>query len=320
MRLHTRVRRVLAASALTMAGVMGLAGTAWAAPANDDRANAEVLSLGLTASGTTVGATLEAGETAVNCFPGGDGGTTVWYSVTTSASDMDLQLVLSSATDQGLALWDSSGTTMIDCRDSQPGGQDEVLTVTSVTPSTTYLVSVDRFMLGDEGPFQLTATETAPLAPGGPVASSPPTLDYGQVPVGTESPQQQFTLTNGGQSDVEVVVVGLTGDQAEFPYHGTDCGTGTTGFIVPTTGCSFTFSYLPADAGLSMYEITWEYQSPEGPQQFTTTLTGEGVDEQPAPEVPEVPMTLLLPGSTLLLGAGVYLVRRRSRTAALVEG
>lgn len=319
MRLHTRVRRGLAASALTMAGVMGWAGAAWAVPANDNRGNAQVLTLGVTASGTTVDATTEVGETVVNCFADGNGGTTVWYSVTTSASDMDLRLVMSSATDQGVALWDSSGTTMIDCRDSQAGGQDEVLTA-NVTPSTTYLVSVDRYQPGHEGPFQLTATETAPPAPGGPVASNPPTLDYGQVAVGAETPQQQFMLTNGGQGDVEVMVFSQTGDDIEFPYHGTDCGTGATGFIVPPTGCSFTFSYLPADAGLSLYEITWQYQGAEGPQQFTTTLTGEGVDEQPPPEVPEVPMTLLLPGSTLLLGAGVYLVRRRTRSAALIQG
>ena len=317
MRLHTRARRGIAVSLVAMAGVTAWASPAWAVPANDDRAAAEALPYDLLTAGDTTDATMESGEVAASCPVGwgGDGGNTVWYSVNV-ATTTNLVVTLDSATDQGVALWDSSGTSELACADSALGGATEQMT--KVVDPGDYLISVYRFADGEQGPFTITATTQAPPPPpppGGPAGSDPEFLDFGQVAVGDTSPIQMFNLWNAGNEPVGVAASSFDGEIEEYVFTGTTCEQVENYFVVPPGGCTFELAFQPQNVGPSPASITWQYTDAENqPQLFSTNFNGEGVDGGPPPEVPEAPLTVLLPGSTLLLGAGVYLVRRRGRT------
>ncbi|NUO49493.1 MAG: hypothetical protein HOV80_11620 [Polyangiaceae bacterium] len=88
---------------------------------------------------------------------GGDGNDVI-YEFTATATG-DVELVLSSASDQGIHVRSTcdDAASEIACVDSAFGGTDEELTL-PVTQGTTYVVTVDAYTPGDEGPFTLTVT------------------------------------------------------------------------------------------------------------------------------------------------------------------
>ena len=312
MRLHSRVKRGLAVTVLAMAGVGMAASPAFAVPpSNDDPTSPEPLPLGVTIPGDTTEATAEGYLPGNSCSVGygGDGGNTVWYLLSLPA-DTNVTLTLESVTDQALAVYDSA-LVEIGCRDETFGG--EVLTMPLTAGD--YFVAVARYDVGSEGPFQLTATadENPPPTDGPLVFSS--LLDFGPVPMGAMSSEQFLVVDNPTDSNVEFAGAYRNGYFQEFPIPYGDCPINEqqTAQYVPAGGsCSFAIQFQPSTPGPIEEIVDWTYTS--GDQQYaeSTHLVGEGVDEEPPPEVPEAPMAILLPGSTLLLGGAILAIRRRN--------
>ncbi len=325
-RRKTRAIRFTAAVGVAASCVVGLASPATAAPGNDDRSGAVDLALGSPVSGTTAQASLEPGEVASSCptqYPGGEGGNTVWYRYTnTTTSSFSVTFTLSSANDQGIAIWDSTGSTELTCDDSGGPGAQETAAI-EINAGQVVLVSVYRFAPGDEGPFNLAATEGTVAPPGtrpfvnGVIGSEPPLVDFGQVAVGSAQTRiVTYTNTSGASAEVPLVV---SGSGEFFQGPATTCALSQATITIPSAGCDLEIGFNPTAPGAHTTTLTLQYTNEAGDQDTTTTLQAEGVDDgQPPPEVPEAPLALLLPGSTLILGAGIYAVRRRRNRAAVV--
>ncbi len=105
-----------------------------------------------TTTGTTSG---HADVVDSACSTGGE----VVYQVTPTTTGV-LDITLTSATNQGVAVWTACGTGEIDCADSFGGGTDETLTV-AVTMGTPVFISVEAAAPGQEGAFSIDVDSRA---------------------------------------------------------------------------------------------------------------------------------------------------------------
>lgn len=322
MKVWKQAARVTGAVAISAAGLVAMAGPAFAVPSNDTRANAEAIGEGVVVNGDTAGATLETGEQSNSCSAGfgGTGDNTVWYSIT-AAGVGNLTASMTSETDEAVSVYDASGTQEIACDDDEVGGATEEATW-SATSGTTYLISVARYTAGEEGPFTLVVNSSAEPPPptDGAFSVAPPTVDFGQVQVGTQSAPMAVVLSNSNSDSAISFSAALSNESPAGQWNvvsgPNDCpfdeGQGAA-FVPAGSSCEYDFVFVPTEAGPWTLSIDWSSADGSG----HTDLTGEGTDDGgPPPDVPEAPMALLLPGSTLLLGAGVYLVRRRMNRMA----
>lgn len=108
-------------------------------------------------AGATNGDT-STGSNALISSCGGDGLEVIYEYTATATGDLDL--VLSSASDQGIHVRTDCQDFNSEegCADLNFGGTDETLTI-PVTNGTTYTITVDAYTPGDEGPFTLTLTQ-----------------------------------------------------------------------------------------------------------------------------------------------------------------
>jgi Ca2+-binding RTX toxin-like protein len=140
-----RRRPYLAFLAATLVAALWPA-SALAAPANDDFANAQVIT-GLTGSvsSTNVGATKEAGEPG---HAGNPGGHSIWYSWTAPADGNVAFTTLGSAFDTLLAVYTGAAVgalTPVAANDDDPGAGGVSTVSFAVSNGVTYKVAVDGF-------------------------------------------------------------------------------------------------------------------------------------------------------------------------------
>lgn len=167
--LNTKLILSAVCAAVCFGLVFGTSTAAAAAPANDDFANAQVVT-GLTSAtaGSTVDATREAGEG--DHFEGAPGGNSVWYSWTASADGMTELSLCNEVTDFDTVMAVYTGTALGNL--TQLGSNDEINAPAGVdcgnasglmftaTAGTTYRIAVDGYGEDNFGSFRLDLTLT----------------------------------------------------------------------------------------------------------------------------------------------------------------
>jgi hypothetical protein len=98
------------------------------------------------------------------------------------------------------------------------------------------------------------------------------TINFGQVKVGTTSPSQRVTLTNTGNSALQISSVVLGGTNAGDFIESTTCGS-QLGF---GASCTVRVSFRPLSRGTRTATVTITDNNPGTPQQ-TISLTGYGL-------------------------------------------
>lgn len=115
----------------------------------------------------------------------------------------------------------------------------------------------------------LTGTGVIPAI----LSISPTTFDFGSVVSGSQSGQQTFTVTNGGQGSSGTVAVSLSGaNQADFTIDSTTCGAALTS----NATCTVTVHFTPSTTGAETASLS-ATSSPGGTA--TSTLTGTGITQ-----------------------------------------
>ncbi|WP_299890561.1 fibronectin type III domain-containing protein [uncultured Lacinutrix sp.] len=136
-------------------------------PPNDLCANAEALTLGSTAMGTTVGATKEAADANPTCESNLATIVDVWYTFdATITGQVDITTTITGTSDQAnVAVYtDCTLATQLACSDANGG---ESINVNGLTDGTTYYVRVwgDGIAARTEGTFDITVAESTLSTP-----------------------------------------------------------------------------------------------------------------------------------------------------------
>jgi hypothetical protein len=154
-------RGALLVMTLALAAQAHVATARAAPPPNDNRANAQLVALARTVTGTTAGASVEAVEPLSGCGPTGP---SVWYRVDAATSGRVIALVdargdLDVVVD--VFLRERSQTTPVTCDVSDRRGQSS--TDFTVGPGQSYLVRVAQQPQSGPGTFTLTVGVARPL-------------------------------------------------------------------------------------------------------------------------------------------------------------
>ena len=141
-------------------------------------------------------------------------------------------------------------------------------------------------------------------------AISDTALDFGQLPLGSTSPERTLVVSNVGGAQLVVASVVLDGPgAAEYRIVNDGC----TGMALDTGDtCSVGVVFAPSRAGRMEATLRVESNSAGGP--LAVQLSGEGVEALPIP-VLGVPGTMLLAGLLALLG--LLGLRRRGTAIGL---
>jgi VCBS repeat protein/centrosomal CEP192-like protein/ASPM-SPD-2-Hydin domain-containing protein/FG-GAP repeat protein len=100
------------------------------------------------------------------------------------------------------------------------------------------------------------------------VTLAPPTLTYAAQLVGTTSPPQSVTLTNGGNAALTIASVAASGDFAETNTCGSSVAAGAD--------CTINITFTPTASGTRAGTLTITDSAPGSPQ--TVALSGAGQD------------------------------------------
>lgn len=154
-----------------------------------------------------------------------------------------------------------------------------------ITPGETasFTVTFSPTTVGDKTaivqiPFGVSSTATINLSgrSGLPdIASDLTSKDFGEVSIGDSGTATQvFTITNAGNDDLSIGVVGLTGINAsEFVITVDNCSNLT---LLPGASCTLTVAFNPTSPGAKTASISIPSDDPdENP--FTITLTGSAI-------------------------------------------
>ncbi len=95
------------------------------------------------------------------------------------------------------------------------------------------------------------------------------TLDFPTEPVGTTSPVQNFTLTNGGSDDLYITLTTMNGP---FALQSTTC---SNNIVPPGAACTFNITFTPVAVGPASGSITVSDNAYGSPSQ-AVTLNGTG--------------------------------------------
>ncbi|MEA2427031.1 MAG: hypothetical protein QOF37_659 [Thermoleophilaceae bacterium] len=163
------MRRGLGLLLLGVAALLAPASALAAAPANDDRANAQVVHIPANVDGTTADSTRETGEPASGCAQ--DGGS-VWYRVnTTDKGRLILSLTAAGNLDAVVDVYrlQRSQISGVTCETTDSKG-DASLDF-NVKPGESYLIRVSQLQTSAPGTFQLRLQMATPPAkpPGTPL-------------------------------------------------------------------------------------------------------------------------------------------------------
>jgi len=155
--------KIAGVSTAALAILLALPSSAAAAPpANDDRADAQTITLPANITGTTVDATREANEPTDRCQ---NGGGSVWYSYTADADrrvavDLQAEGNLDAAVEAFHVR--RSQLDEVDCEDTDDNGAAAI--AIAAEKSQTYLIRVSRRANSVAGTFRLTANAVEPAA------------------------------------------------------------------------------------------------------------------------------------------------------------
>jgi hypothetical protein len=135
----------------------------------------------------------------------------------------------------------------------------------------------------------------APASAGATALASPPTLDFGSVPVGTTSAPQTVTLTQlctlfdstvsplclTSGTDIFTLAPSASGDFAESNNAGSPCGSSLDPFATPSVSCALDVKFTPTATGNRTGTLdTGTTLVPPGPGP-TVALAGVGTTPGP---------------------------------------
>ncbi len=103
-------------------------------------------------------------------------------------------------------------------------------------------------------------------------------LDFGDVRIGTEG-RQQLTLANAGRSELKILRLRLTGNQASFELAPAGCASGAT--LGPNDSCTLTIIFRPTAAGIQRLQLVIDHSA--GPSR-EVPVNARGA-APPAPEI-----------------------------------
>ena len=161
------------------------------APANDDFENAEPTGRPARITGTTVDATVQAGEPAPAVF--GGSGRSVWYKLTATSSDFVVASISPAANDPMVALYTGSSVGSLTEVGTEGGPTGPRTTMSFITqPGTTYYIAVQG--RGD-GTSDFTLNVSAPSPPPPPGDLTPPPAPTCPIQFANTVPGERCTLT-----------------------------------------------------------------------------------------------------------------------------
>ncbi len=145
--------------------------------------------------------------------------------------------------------------------------------VTGYTNSTNFPIAAGAFQSTQAGANDVFVSKFAP-SPN--VGLSPSSLNFGNQNVGTTSNPQTVTVTNTGNTDLNVTAVSVTGtNSADFNQTNT-----CTSAVAPQATCTITVTFTPSISGTETANVTIADNAPNSAQVFS--LTGIGIGQGPA--------------------------------------
>jgi hypothetical protein len=130
----------------------------------------------------------------------------------------------------------------------------------------------------DIGAFEIQKACPGQITPGGPcvanMQTTPTTLFFGDVAVGTSAAAQTITVSNTGTADLTLGAVGLGGlNPGEFAKSSDTCSSAT---LAPSSSCAIGIQFRPTSAGDKAATVTLTGNAPGNPTD-TVGLRGTGV-------------------------------------------
>jgi len=129
-----------------------------------------------------------------------------------------------------------------------------------------------------EGAEGGTVFEVSPATSAPTVKLSPTSLDFGQVPVNTESAAQSVTVTNTGAADLIINAGAVTlggADPSDFTITADSCSGQT---VTPNNTCSVSVAFWPNAAGSETASLSFADNASDSPQ--SVALSGTGLTPQ----------------------------------------
>jgi probable HAF family extracellular repeat protein len=127
-------------------------------------------------------------------------------------------------------------------------------------------------------PNQGSLTHAFLLTPIPSISVSPSSIDFGNVPVGSSSAPQTFTISNSGTPDLHISGMSLS-DTTNYSLNvngGSSPCASTTPTIAPNSNCTVTVTFSPLSTGKKDVNLTINSDDPDKPT-LNVPLSGTGV-------------------------------------------
>lgn len=143
--------------------------------------------------------------------------------------------------------------------------------------STDWYDGVDSFTytIQDATGLTDTATVTVTVTAPFPITVAPTAFDFGNVPVGGESPTQTLVVTNIS-SAAQTITVGGGGIASPFNAASTSCG-GPSIVLAAGGTCTIGYSFLPTAEGPANGSTAIQVDAAGTTRSYTITTTGTGI-------------------------------------------
>ena len=145
--------------------------------------------------------------------------------------------------------------------------------VTGYTNSNTFPTTTGAFQTKRAGAYDGYVTKFAPS----PNVGLSPGLNFGNQNDGTTSAPLTITVTNTGNSTLNVSAVNITGTNAADFKQTNTC---TTGGVAPQSTCAINVTFTPSISGTENATVSITDNAPDSPE--STALTGVGEGTGPA--------------------------------------
>ena len=306
-RYQTSSSRVLGVAAVALFGVLAVLASAQAARAtspvpNDDFDDAQVMTLGLSTLGTTVGAGVEPGETTA-C----GSGASIWYTATFSGNGTVRADTFGSAFDTRLGVFTGSavnGLSAVACNDDAASGTFQSSVTFNAVAGTRYSFRVSGFNGSAVGAVQFSldfgadlpafppTTTINPNTPIMPTPCSPSSASLGQW-YRVVSPTGGLVTLNTATTTFDTVLTVLRLDPSGFVIQA--CNDDVSPGVL-TSQVSFTA--LP---GVRYYMVASGYNGAVGTLHLAVTNTAGNGSPAPAPlpvgpDAPPAPTAVAIEG------------------------
>ena len=136
-------------------------------------------------------------------------------------------------------------------------------------------------------------------------------LSFDEIPIGTESPIQTVTLTNGGNVDLQVGTLLIAGSKPDnFSFASDTC---SEEILAANDTCTFAVKFTPVNFGLLSAQVSIPSNSYGSPQVIELSGLAKELPLSVAPEIAAPGQTVMVNGEgfedgarTFILGAGPY--------------